>query len=261
MIPGFDWTSLFRDDPLRFAIGTEAASVGDAGRLRITHRANSPGESPLAGSSSTGLPIATMRASARSVDRRRARETAGRRHREAGADDRHKPIVKNAVECEFGRLIHVARCHIEELTLLSAARQTVSRFGRLKIHSRGLGLLGWCRWLSVCRERPIRSPCRCRSFPDQKTNAGPETSAAGGSPASFRCRQRQVVWSRGSAGLPVGPAGVFGMSVLAWRLGPIPMPLRLRPVSFATEGVDSQGCVRFDVEIRLPLSLGQLVRY
>jgi hypothetical protein len=61
--------------------------------------------------------------------------------------------------------------------------------------------------------------------------------------------------------LPTGPRGVLGMPVRAWRLGPIPMPRWLAPVSIVTEDVDSDGRFRFDVELRLPLGLGRLVRY
>jgi hypothetical protein len=62
-------------------------------------------------------------------------------------------------------------------------------------------------------------------------------------------------------GLPAGPSGVLGMPVEAWRLGPIPLPRRLAPVSIATENVDPDGRFRFDVELRLPLGFGRLVRY
>jgi hypothetical protein len=61
--------------------------------------------------------------------------------------------------------------------------------------------------------------------------------------------------------LPVGPQGVLGMPVRAWRLGPIPLPRWLAPVSIATEDVDEHRRFRFDVEMRLPLGLGRLVRY
>jgi hypothetical protein len=61
--------------------------------------------------------------------------------------------------------------------------------------------------------------------------------------------------------VPVGPSGVLGMPIRAWRLGPIPLPRFLAPVSIATEGVDNNGRFRFDVEMRLPLALGRLVRY
>ena len=59
----------------------------------------------------------------------------------------------------------------------------------------------------------------------------------------------------------VGPDGVRGMPVRAWWLGPLRMPLALAPVSRATETVDPDGRFRFDVELRLPLGLGRLIRY
>ena len=61
--------------------------------------------------------------------------------------------------------------------------------------------------------------------------------------------------------LPVGPQGVLGMPVRAWRLGLLPLPQWLAPVSIVTEDVDEHGRFRFDVEMRLPLGLGRLVRY
>jgi hypothetical protein len=61
--------------------------------------------------------------------------------------------------------------------------------------------------------------------------------------------------------VPVGPSGVLGMPIRAWRLGPIPLPRFLAPLSTATEDVDNNGRFRFDVEMRLPLGLGRLVRY
>lgn len=70
--------------------------------------------------------------------------------------------------------------------------------------------------------------------------------------------------------LRVGPEGVLGMPVCAWRLGPVPLPPALAPVSIAAESVDDQGRFHFDVELRLPLGrrnrqgdfrLGRLVRY
>ena len=61
--------------------------------------------------------------------------------------------------------------------------------------------------------------------------------------------------------LLVGTRGVVGMPMRAWRLGPVPLPLALAPVSIATEHVDAKGRFCFDVEMRLPLGLGRLVRY
>ncbi|MBA3810852.1 MAG: DUF4166 domain-containing protein [Caulobacteraceae bacterium] len=61
--------------------------------------------------------------------------------------------------------------------------------------------------------------------------------------------------------LPVGPRGVLGMPIRAWRVGPLPLPRRLAPISKAIETVDEEGRFCFDVELRLPLRLGRLVRY
>jgi hypothetical protein len=61
--------------------------------------------------------------------------------------------------------------------------------------------------------------------------------------------------------LLVGKAGVLGMPVKAWRLGPLPLPRSLAPTSIVTEDVDNCGRFRFDVELRLPFRLGRLVRY
>ena len=61
--------------------------------------------------------------------------------------------------------------------------------------------------------------------------------------------------------LLVGPAGVLGMPVRAWRCGPVPLPRRFAPVSIARETVDEQGRFCFDVALLLPLGLGRLVRY
>ncbi len=61
--------------------------------------------------------------------------------------------------------------------------------------------------------------------------------------------------------LPVGREGVLGMPVRAWWFGPLPLPLVLAPVSIAAESVDEAGRFCFDVEIRLPLGLGRMVRY
>ncbi|WP_426955990.1 SDR family oxidoreductase [Muricoccus radiodurans] len=51
------------------------------------------------------------------------------------------------------------------------------------------------------------------------------------------------------------------MAVRGWRLGPIPLPRMLAPVSDASETVDAEGRFRFDVTIGLPLGLGRMVRY
>ena len=47
--------------------------------------------------------------------------------------------------------------------------------------------------------------------------------------------------------LIVGASGVLGMPVLGWRLGPLPMPGWLAPVSVAAEEADTEGRFRFDV--------------
>ncbi len=56
-------------------------------------------------------------------------------------------------------------------------------------------------------------------------------------------------------------SGVLGMPIRAWRLGPLRLPLFLAPISVATECVDTAGRFGFDVELRLPLRMGRLVRY
>ena len=61
--------------------------------------------------------------------------------------------------------------------------------------------------------------------------------------------------------LLISAAGVLGMPVRAWRLGPFPLPHVLAPVSLATEDLDEFDRFRFDVELRLPFGLGRLVRY
>ena len=61
--------------------------------------------------------------------------------------------------------------------------------------------------------------------------------------------------------LPAGAEGVRGMPVRTWWFGFLRMPLPLAPVSLATEYVDAEGRFCFDVEMRLPLGLGRLVRY
>jgi hypothetical protein len=61
--------------------------------------------------------------------------------------------------------------------------------------------------------------------------------------------------------LPAGEAGVLGMPIMGWSLGPMPLPRFLAPVSIVTEDVDPSGRFHFDVELRLPFGLGRLVRY
>ncbi|GJD50089.1 hypothetical protein OPKNFCMD_2826 [Methylobacterium crusticola] len=59
--------------------------------------------------------------------------------------------------------------------------------------------------------------------------------------------------------LPADAEGL-GMRVAGWRLGPLPLPRALAPVSAARESVDAEGRFRFDVAVRLPLA-GLLVHY
>lgn len=54
--------------------------------------------------------------------------------------------------------------------------------------------------------------------------------------------------------------GVLSMTVVGWRMGPIPLPAFLAPRSTATESVDAQGRFRFDVPIALPV-IGRLTHY
>jgi hypothetical protein len=54
--------------------------------------------------------------------------------------------------------------------------------------------------------------------------------------------------------------GVLSMTIIAWRIGPIPLPAFLAPRSTATESVDAQGRFHFDVPIALPL-IGRLTHY
>ncbi len=56
-------------------------------------------------------------------------------------------------------------------------------------------------------------------------------------------------------------SGIVGMPIRGWRLGILKLPLFLAPVSVAMEAVDATGRFCFDVELRLPLRLGRLVRY
>ncbi len=55
--------------------------------------------------------------------------------------------------------------------------------------------------------------------------------------------------------------GIRAMAVAGWRLGPLPLPRWLAPVSVASETVDASGRFRFDVALHLPLGLGRIVRY
>jgi hypothetical protein len=54
--------------------------------------------------------------------------------------------------------------------------------------------------------------------------------------------------------------GVLAMTIVGWRIGPIPLPALLAPRSSATETEDEQGRFRFDVPIALPL-IGRLTHY
>lgn len=54
--------------------------------------------------------------------------------------------------------------------------------------------------------------------------------------------------------------GVLSMTIIGWRIGPIPLPAFLAPRSIATESVDAHGRFRFDVPIALPL-IGRLTHY
>jgi hypothetical protein len=50
-------------------------------------------------------------------------------------------------------------------------------------------------------------------------------------------------------------------NVQGWRLGPVPLPRRLAPISTASEFVDDRGHFTFDVDLALPLGLGRISRY
>jgi hypothetical protein len=54
--------------------------------------------------------------------------------------------------------------------------------------------------------------------------------------------------------------GVLSMTVVGWRVGPIPLPAWFAPRSTATETEDAEGRFRFDVPIVLPL-IGRLTHY
>ena len=58
-----------------------------------------------------------------------------------------------------------------------------------------------------------------------------------------------------------GPAGIGAMAIRAWRIGPLPLPCRLAPISIASETIDATGRFRFDVALHLPFRLGRIVRY
>jgi hypothetical protein len=51
------------------------------------------------------------------------------------------------------------------------------------------------------------------------------------------------------------------LEMRGWHALGIPLPRRLAPLGNAAEGVDAKGRFIFDVEIRLPLGLGRVVRY
>ena len=55
-------------------------------------------------------------------------------------------------------------------------------------------------------------------------------------------------------------AAGLAMQVVAWRIGPVPLPRRLAPRASAREWVDAHGRFRFDVTVALP-GAGRLVRY
>ncbi|WP_203077104.1 DUF4166 domain-containing protein [Falsiroseomonas ponticola] len=59
------------------------------------------------------------------------------------------------------------------------------------------------------------------------------------------------------------PADAAGLRVVVrgWRLLGVPLPLALAPLGDAVEGEDAAGRFRFDVQVRLPLGLGRVVRY
>lgn len=54
--------------------------------------------------------------------------------------------------------------------------------------------------------------------------------------------------------------GVLTMTIIGWRIGPLPLPAFMAPRSTATESVDAHGRFRFDVPIALPL-IGRLTHY
>jgi hypothetical protein len=52
----------------------------------------------------------------------------------------------------------------------------------------------------------------------------------------------------------------FSLNVKGWRLGPIPLPRFIMPVTRANAGMDDEGRYTFDVWIGMPL-IGRLVHY
>jgi hypothetical protein len=54
--------------------------------------------------------------------------------------------------------------------------------------------------------------------------------------------------------------GALSMTVIGWRIGPLPLPSFLAPRSTATESADAEGRFHFDVPIALPI-IGRLTHY
>ncbi len=86
------------------------------------------------------------------------------------------------------------------------------------------------------------------------------SSVLSAAPSAGRIRERFGPFSF-ELELLTDRSGVLGMPIRAWRIGGVRLPLFLAPGSAATEGVDAAGRFCFDVELRLPLRLGRLVRY
>jgi Domain of unknown function (DUF4166) len=59
--------------------------------------------------------------------------------------------------------------------------------------------------------------------------------------------------------LTAGTAGL-DLDVVGGKLGPLPLPRALVPISQASDRVDAQGRFRFDIPVVLP-SVGLLVHY
>ncbi|MEH3120037.1 MAG: DUF4166 domain-containing protein [Methylorubrum populi] len=89
-----------------------------------------------------------------------------------------------------------------------------------------------------------------RRFSSRMRLAGPE--GRGRVRERFGPFSMELTVSAGADGLD--------MAVTGWRLGPLPLPRRLRPTTRASERVDAQGRFRFDVALFLPLA-GLLVHY